>query len=76
VFDKEAHCHAFSLIRITLEYSIRKSGIQTRGSIFYKSVQLMAHADDIIIIGTSLASMSEAFQLLEEASKEVELVCN
>jgi hypothetical protein len=55
---------------------MRKSGMQTRGSIFYKSVQLMAHADDIIIIGTLLASMSEAFHLLEEAGKEVELVGN
>jgi hypothetical protein len=36
----------------------------------------MAYADDIIIIGRSLASMKEDFQLLEEASKEVGLVTN
>ena len=57
-----------------MEYAIRKSGIQTRGTIFYKSFQLMAYADDIVIIGMSLASMKEGFQLLEEASKEVGLV--
>jgi hypothetical protein len=34
----------------------------------------MAYADDIVIIGRSLASMREGFQLLEEASKEVGLV--
>jgi hypothetical protein len=33
----------------------------------------MAHADNIVIIGRSLASMREGFQLLEEASKEVGL---
>jgi len=51
-------------------------GIQTRGTILYKSVQLMANANDIVIIGRSLASMKGGFQLFEEAGKEVELVIN
>jgi len=59
-----------------LEYAIRKSGIQTRGTIFYKLVQLMAYADDTVIIGRSLASIKEGFQLFEEASKEAGLVIN
>jgi len=67
---------AWLLFNITLQYVIRISGIQTRGTIFYKSVQLKAYADDIVIIGRSLASMKEGFQLLEEASKEVGLVIN
>jgi hypothetical protein len=62
------------LFNITLENTIRKSGLQTRGTIFYKPVQLMAYAYDIDVIGRSLASMKEAFQLLEEASKDVGLV--
>jgi len=36
----------------------------------------MAHADDIVIIGRSLASMKEDFQLLEETSKGMGLVIN
>ena len=36
----------------------------------------MALADDIFIISRSLASMKEAFQILEEASEEVGLVVN
>jgi hypothetical protein len=59
-----------------LEYTIRKPGVPTRGTIFYKSAQLLAHANDVVIIGRSLASMREAFQLLEEASKELVLVVN
>jgi hypothetical protein len=55
-----------------MEYAIRKSGIHTRGTILYKSVQLMAYNDDIIITGRSSALMKEAFQLLEEVSKEVD----
>jgi len=62
------------LFNITLEYAIRKSGLQTRGTIFYKPVHLTAYAYDIDVIGRSLASMKDAFQLLEEASKEVGLV--
>ena len=62
------------LFNITLEYAIIKSGLQTRGTILYKPVQLMAYAYDIVVIGRSLVSMKEAFQLLEEASKEVGLV--
>jgi len=55
-------------------YAIRKSGIQTRGAIFCNLVQSMACADDIVIIGRSLVSMREGFQLLEAASKEMGLV--
>jgi len=36
----------------------------------------MAYADDIVIIGKAVASMKEAFQLLEEASNEVGLAIN
>jgi len=36
----------------------------------------MAYANDKIIIDRSLASMKEAFQLLEKVSKEVGLVFN
>jgi hypothetical protein len=57
-----------------LEYAIRKSGMQTRGTIFYKLVQLTAYGDDIAIVGRSLASMTEGFHLLEDASMEVGLV--
>ena len=36
----------------------------------------MVYADDLIVIGRSSVSKKEAFQLLEEASKEVGLVLN
>ena len=45
-------------------------------NIFYKSVQIVAYSDDIAIISKSVASMKEAFQLLEETSKKVGLLVN
>jgi len=68
------HALARLLFNIKLEYAIRKSDIQTRGTIFYELVQVMTYANDIVIIGRSLASMRKGFQLPEEASKEVGLV--
>jgi len=38
---------------VALEYAIRKSGIQTRCTICYKSLQLMVCANDIVIIDKS-----------------------
>ena len=70
--------YALACVRfnITLEYAIKNSGTQRRDTIFYKSVQLMAYSDDIVIIGRSLESLKEDFQLLELASKDLGLGVN
>jgi hypothetical protein len=39
------------LFNIALEKVVRDAGINTRGTIFCKSVQILAFADDIDIIG-------------------------
>jgi sorting nexin-29 len=38
------------LFNVALEKVVRDSGIQTRGTIFYKLVQLLAYADDLDLI--------------------------
>ena len=43
----DSACLLFNLV---LEMAVRKTGIQTNGTIFYKLVQLLAYADDIDII--------------------------
>ena len=55
---------------------VRNSGIQTNGTIFYKSVQLLAYADDIDIIARSQAELKEAFISLERATGEMGLKIN
>ena len=44
--------------------------------IFYKSVQILAYADDIDIIARSRTALKEAFLLLERAAGEMGLRIN
>jgi len=48
-----------------LEKVIRYAAVNIRGTIFYKSVQILTYADDIDIIGRIQAPMIEAFTSLE-----------
>jgi sorting nexin-29 len=60
----------------TLERVVRDAGINTRGTIFYKSVQILAFADDMDIFGRTQKSMKEAFLSLEEAANKMNLQIN
>jgi sorting nexin-29 len=55
------------LFNITLQKVIRDSGIQTRGTIFYKSIQILAYADDIDMIGRSESDIKKAYIALKIA---------
>ena len=59
------------LFNLALEKVVRNEGIQTSGTIFYKSVQLLAYADDIDIIARSQTALKEAFLSLERAAGEM-----
>jgi sorting nexin-29 len=47
------------LFNLALEKFVRNAGVQTSGTIFYKSVQLLAYADDIDIIARSRTALKE-----------------
>jgi sorting nexin-29 len=64
------------LFNLALEMVVRKAGIQTNGTIFYKSVQILAYADDIDIIARSRKALKEAFLSLERATREMGLRIN
>jgi hypothetical protein len=64
------------LFNIALEKVIRDEKINTRGSIFYKSVQILVYADDIDIVGRSQAAVKEVFISLEKAAKGMGLQVN
>jgi hypothetical protein len=54
------------LFNIALEKVIRDSGIQTRSTIFYKSIQILAYADDIDIIGRSESDIKKVYTALKQ----------
>ena len=50
--------------------------LSSNGTVFYKSVQLLAYADDIDITARSQAALKEAFIPLERAVGEMGLKIN
>ena len=56
------------LFNFLLESVLRKSGVHRNGTIFYKSVQLLAYADDIDIIGRTMRDVTVAFRAVERES--------
>jgi hypothetical protein len=64
------------LFNLALEWSIRDSGINTRGTIFTKSVQLLAYADDIVIIARTKKALTDAFTAIERSAIKIHLSVN
>jgi sorting nexin-29 len=64
------------LFNIALEKVIRDAAINIRGTISYKSVQILAYAGDIDIIGRTQSALTEAFTSLEKAAKDMNLFIN
>jgi hypothetical protein len=62
------------LFNIASEKVIRDTAVNIRGTIFYKSVQILAYADDIDIIGRTQSAMIEAFTSLEKAVRNMNLL--
>ena len=64
------------LFNLVLEKIVRDAGIQLRGNIYYKSVQLLAYADDVDIIGRTEADIKKTFIALNEAAVKMGLQVN
>jgi sorting nexin-29 len=67
---------AYILFNIALENIIRAANTNQHGNIFYKSVQILAYADDIHIISRSLKSLQEAITALDRAARMMGLEMN
>jgi len=64
------------LFNTALEKVIRDAAVNIRGTIFYKSVQILAYANNIDIIGRTQVAMIEAFTSLEKAATGMNLFIN
>jgi len=59
-----------------LEVAIGISKVEIRGTIFDKCSQIMAYADDVIIMGRRLQDVEEVFTSLVEQTNRVGLETN
>ena len=59
-----------------MESALRKTGEHRSGSIFQKSVQLLAYADDIDIIGCTKRDVTATFSAIGRESTKMELGVN
>ncbi|XP_054085666.1 LINE-1 retrotransposable element ORF2 protein isoform X1 [Zeugodacus cucurbitae] len=66
-------CDFFNLM---LEKIIRAAELNREGTIFYKSVQLLAYADDIDIIGSNNRAVCSAFSRMDKEAKRMGLEVN
>ena len=64
------------LFNFLMESVLRKAGVHRNGTIFYKSVQLLAYADDIDIIGRTMRDVTAAFSAIERESAKMGLAVN
>jgi hypothetical protein len=55
---------------------VRVAGLDIRGTTLHKSVQVLACADDIVIIGRYVRAVNEAFIKLETAATQMGLMIN
>lgn len=64
------------LFNLALEKVVRESGIQTRGTIYYKSVQLLGYADDLDLMSRTLRDLQSAFSALKLSAEKMGLRIN
>ena len=55
---------------------LRKAGVHRNDTIFYKSVQLLAYADDFDIIGRTMRDIPAAYSAIERESPKLGLAVN
>ena len=73
---KQGDALACLLFNIALEKVIRDSGIQTRRTIFFKTVQILAYADDTDLMARTTPGLNEAFLKLEKSVRNMGLIIN
>jgi hypothetical protein len=59
-----------------LELILRRTNLQTTGTIYNKDTQLLAYSDDIDIGGRSLSAVRDAYLALEREAAKVGLEIN
>jgi hypothetical protein len=64
------------LFNVVLEVIVRRTNLQTTGTIYNKETQLLAYTDDIDIVGRSQSVVRDAYLALEGEAAKVGLKIN
>jgi hypothetical protein len=64
------------LFNVVLEVIVRRTNLQTTGTIYKKETQLLANADDIDIVGRSQSAVRDAYLALEREAGKIGLKIN
>jgi hypothetical protein len=56
-----------------LEFAIRRSKVETQGTILDEFSQIMAHADDVVIMGRRFQDVKEVFTSLVKQTNKIGL---
>lgn len=64
------------LFNIILQTIIARASLDEGGNIFYKGIQLLAYADDVVIAGRSLLNIKHAFRNMEREARKFGLEIN
>jgi hypothetical protein len=64
------------LFNLALEKVIQNAGIEKRGTIYHKPIQILAYADDVNVIGRTIRDLKEAFIKLEHEAQKMGLRIN
>ena len=59
-----------------LEFAIRRSKVETQGTIFDECSQIMAHADDVFIMGRRFQEVKEVLTSLVKQTNKIGLEIN
>jgi hypothetical protein len=73
---RQSDALACLLFNIALEKVVHESNIQTRGTIFLKTTQILAYADDIDIMSCTMMGLNESFISFEKSACQMGLVIN
>jgi len=59
-----------------LEIAVRRSKVEIRGTMFDKWIQIMAYADDVVVMGRRLQDVEDIFTSLVEQTNRMGLETN
>jgi hypothetical protein len=73
---KQGYALSAQIFNLVLEKVIRNIEINQGGSIYNRTLQYVAYADDVNLVSRSVLMLSEAFKQLEAESKNAGLTIN